>query len=159
MRSREGKLRFRMIECWQVCPSLYRVACRAFHWLPGAVFRCHLHNEFLSMRILVAGGTSRIVEMIRDNVARLPSHPYRMALVASDRHMRTLEREARLFMKRDRKCGWTETFDRVAPFALPVVRRRSELPGVLILVAIGAFRERNLVASGLACWRMAVIAR
>ena len=82
-----------------------------------------------------------------------------MAFVTQNRHVRALERESRFFVKCDRECGRAESLHGVAAFALSVVRRRGELAAVLGFVAIGAFRESDLVTSRSARRRMALITR
>lgn len=158
VRPDERKLCLRVIEARQVCPGFHRMAGFASaRPSVGAALR-HLRLEFAVMRILMAACAGHVAEVIRDNLGRPGGLVCLVAFRASDSKMRPGQREARFLVQRDCIRRWLETVYVVARFAPVRVWRSRKLTAVRVLMAIGAFLERNVVARCSSCRNMAFVA-
>jgi len=158
MRAEQRVFRFRMVETVYVSPGLQIMASLAAEGCTVSPLARHLLIELALMRVLVAGGAAPVFEMEGQNFVRAPSQAKLMAIGAGDCGVGSLEREAGGAVFRDGVGGAVPILDGMAILAAVVVRSRSKLTVVRILVAIGASRKLHFVNGVFACGNMTLIA-
>jgi len=160
MCSNEWERSFRMVECGQIGPRSHRVAglasLRAAVWLQLR----HLRGKFTAVRVCVAARARAIIEMVGDNFRRRHSVWLgSVALAARYSEVRARQRKTAFLVHRNRERRRMKAFDRVAFFALVVVRGCGKLAVVFVVMAVGALRKRHLVLRSVACRHVAFVAR
>jgi len=119
----------------------------------------HFVAERSLVRIFVATGAGAVFEAILHEVLLVSTRGDRMALRARHCQVRAGKRKAAFLVQSNRIRRRLESLHDVAAFALTVVGRLGELPTMHVLVAVGAFRELNLVARLFSRRYVALVAR
>jgi hypothetical protein len=155
MRPEERELCLRMVEAVHLRPRLYVVASLATERRSVCAPPRHSVFEFALMRIEMTRRAALIFKMEGQDLVRAASGTRFVALIARHGHMRTCQDEMSLAMVSDRKRGPVKILDGVATLTPVLIRGRSKLPVVSVLVTILAGGEFHFVNRILARGRMA----
>jgi len=147
-----------MIESVDVAPGFHTVTGFAAEWGAVGSFACHLLIELLLMGVLMASHATPAFKMERQDFVSTPTQANLVAIRARNCRVRSLKREPRIAVLRNREARTMPILDGVAILAAVVVGRRSKLMVVRILVAIQAGRQLHLVDSVFARRNMAFCA-
>ena len=138
MRAQQREFRFTVIKSVDVPPRLGIVASLAAERRAVRAFSRHAVVELALVRILVAGGTSPVLEFEWQNFVGAAGCTELVAVDASNRRVCAGQGKARGSMLGDGKRGAMEIDHRVAAFALVAIGCGGELIVVGVLVAIAA---------------------
>lgn len=158
MRSSQRKFCFRMVKSTDVDPGARAVARLATERRSIRFFRRHAIFKFALVGICVARGACAVLKMEGQNFVCSSAQPCLVAFRAGDSHVRSDEREMRLLVLGDGKCGAVEILYRVAILATVQVGSGGKLFIVFILMAICARREFHFVLRIFSGRRVAFIA-
>lgn len=101
---------------------------------------CHAVLELTFVNVLMATGAVQILPVVHHRL-RLKLFRFFVAVATRNRHMASGQDELRLLVLGQRKRRGFVSLDGVAFIAGVEIRRRHKLPGVLILMAVGAILE------------------
>lgn len=154
MSTEERKVSFRVVKSPQVLPVRGGMASLTSRRSPVRPHLPHTLRELAFVRVLMADGAGSVVELVQNDLLELRRGAFLMAIGTGGREMSPRERKAGLLMLRQRECRGMIALQVMALLAAVEIGRGGKLALMIVLMAVHAFGELDLVERVLALRNM-----